>query len=122
MKLKKILKTTAIISLVGLTAGLSTAIHYVEPIIAPEWYHEEWEKLQDCLQIRVKEPNYYVIKGENFPCINNPFKQCVGFHVPGYIFLAENYKDTPNVLRHEQIHALGIWNEDLVDRTLERCT
>jgi hypothetical protein len=111
MSLKKILGGFSIASSIGI---VSIASYYVRPLDVPEWYHESWKNMKNCTGLEAKEPKYFVVKGNRFPClsfynIKNFGGFCKGMYIyGGLIFLSEEALNDKIIVMHEQAHALGL--------------
>lgn len=118
MKLKKILRNS-ILSFPLVFFG--TCAYIIRPLDKPSWYNTEWNRMSEFMGVKAEQPRYYTIRGEGFPCPKNLLrKKCSGLYVAGgFLFLAKEDINDSNLVRHEMFHALGIWDEDVVDRLVD---
>ena len=92
---------------------------YLPKKLNPERYQENWTKLESCLDIKIDKkeyPDYYSVNNKIFDLL-----KLDGYYIFNNIYLKEQHINGNYPVRHEQLHAIGVGNEDLVEKLLERC-
>ncbi|HKZ34009.1 MAG TPA: hypothetical protein VJ142_02120 [Candidatus Nanoarchaeia archaeon] len=119
--IKRILEITLLVKL-GL-AGI--ALSMAAPYDKPKWYETEWKRMQKCTQIKASEPYYLKLNwplNNGLPCfgMSKRFQRwgCGGTYVPGFhtILIPENNINNKDLVRHEQVHALGLEHGAFLER------
>ena len=107
-RIRKILEIALLVKL-GLVV---TTLPIIRPYEEPEWYQIEWERMQECSRTKNIKPHYLKLNwplNDGFPCWGSS-KGCTGVYVPGIhtIFISSDYIKNKSLVRHEQLHSLGI--------------
>jgi hypothetical protein len=83
-----------------------------EHFTPPEAYREIWAEAQKCTEREgdFDRLQWYIVPGHDFPC---PSGRCIGEWIPPHgIAIAEEWKTTAWVIKHEMVHDLTGWSHD----------
>ena len=89
----------------------------IVPFVHPPIYRLVWADLEMCTGLRTEDIDdwtFWSVQGETFGLAGMGSERYFGFAVGDpvrRIYLAEGARMTPQVIRHEMLHALGAWDE-----------
>lgn len=89
----------------------------IKRFTTPGVYRIAWAAMEACSGLRTQDIDdwtFYAVESPSFRLAEHGDRSYVGLAVGGTfrrIYLAEPSVQTPRVVQHEMLHALGVWDE-----------